>query len=216
MDLIKKYFTELSNLNLQKLELFCNLILEWNAKINLISRKDADNIVQNHLLPSLAIVKILKLEGSLKILDVGTGGGFPGLPLAICYPDIPFVLLDSIGKKLSVIQNIAKHLDLHNVTTIQTRIESHKNTYDFVLGRAVTALPRFIPWVRKNIQAGKKANLENGILYLKGGDISEEINALGIPPTDIYALNTLYDNKYCLDKHLIYFKKSALKKTKTP
>lgn len=210
LEIISQYFPFLEKKQLIKLERFMELSLEWNQKINLISRKDTEYIVEKHLLPSLSMAKICTFSNNSKVLDVGTGGGFPGIPLAICFPEVNFLLVDSIAKKVNVVESIAKELNLQNVRTRQIRAEELTEQFDFVIGRAVTALPKFVGWIKRRIRHGKKSSLPNGILYLKGGDISEEIKELGIKPTTVFDLSEYFDGKYCQDKCVIYFDKKVL------
>jgi len=175
MDIIQKYFPKLTTEQLELYERLQPLYAEWNAKINVISRKDFSEFYERHVLHSLGIAKLVRFMPKTRILDVGTGGGFPGIPLAIFFPEVHFHLVDSIGKKIKVVTNVAKELNLSNVTAEQIRAEQITGKYDFVVSRAVTRLPEFVPWIRKNI-AGKNSNaLPNGILYLKGGDLTEEL-----------------------------------------
>ncbi len=211
-NLMTQYFDFLDADQFLKLKEFSKVLKEWNQKINLISRADIDRLFEHHLLPSLAIAKICKFAAGSKILDVGTGGGFPGIPLAICFPQADFLLIDSIGKKINVVKSIAEDLKLENVRTMQIRAEELQDQFDFILGRAVTALPRFIDWVKSKIRSGSKSSLPNGILYLKGGDFSQELEMLKIVPSNIYRLSSLFDDKYCQDKCLIYFDKNSLMK----
>ena len=148
---------------------------DWNEKINVISRKDIGSLYEKHILHSLAIAKIITFRPGTKILDVGTGGGFPGIPLAVLFPATHFVLIDSIGKKIKVVQAVADELGLKNVTAIHTRVEEVKSEFDFVISRAVTAFPVFVGLVKKNISRKQLNSLPNGIIYLKGGDFEEEI-----------------------------------------
>lgn len=173
--IITKYFP---HLNEKQIELFTKLqplYAEWNAKINVISRKDFSEFYERHVLHSLAIAKLIRFTPGTKILDVGTGGGFPGIPLAIFFPEVHFHLVDSIGKKIKVVQEVIKTIDLKNATAEQIRAEQLTDKYDFAVSRAVTRLPEFVPWVRKNISQKQKNAIPNGIIYLKGGNIDEEI-----------------------------------------
>lgn len=186
-----------------QLQLFINTICEWNLKVNLISRKDIHAIVANHLAPSLAIGSIIPFTPGSRILDVGTGGGFPGLPLAICFPKVHFTLIDSVGKKLKVLQSIIEVLELKNVTLVNMRVEDFKPKFDFVIGRAVTNLTQFWQWTAKNIAYGGNHSVANGILYLKGGEFELELQAL--PATyKLYVLDTIFKDLYTSDKYLIH------------
>ncbi len=175
MELIKKYFPGITYEQSKRFEQLESLYNEWNAKINVISRKDIDSLYEKHVLHSLSIAKFINFTSGTKILDVGTGGGFPGIPLAIFFPEADFHLVDSIGKKIKVVNEVAASLKLTNVTTEQTRAENLKGHYDFVVSRAVTKLPEFVPWIQKNISDKQKNALPNGVLYLKGGNIDSEI-----------------------------------------
>ena len=177
MEIILKYFPGLNSRQIELLEQLQPLYAEWNAQINVISRKDFSEFYERHVLHSLGIAKFIKFVDGTKILDVGTGGGFPGIPLAILFPKVQFHLVDSIGKKIKVVNEVANSLGLKNVTAEQIRAEQLKEKYDFVVSRAVTRLPEFVQWVRKNISHKQKNALPNGILYLKGGDLTEEINS---------------------------------------
>ncbi len=174
MEIILKYFPNLNDHQKQLFSQLEPLYLDWNAKINVISRKDMEAFYERHVLHSLGIAKLTKFVPGTKVLDVGTGGGFPGIPLAILFPEVSFHLVDSIGKKIKVVQNVADELKLRNVSAEQIRAEQLTDKYDFVVSRAVTRLPEFIPWVQKNISKKQKNALPNGILYLKGGDLAEE------------------------------------------
>lgn len=167
MDIIHKYFPELTKEQVIQFEALKKLYLYWNERINVISRKDIDNIYLRHVLHSLAIGKSFNFLSHQKILDVGTGGGFPGIPLAILFPESNFMLIDSIGKKIKVVTEISNELGLKNVKAQQLRVEKHKEKYNFVISRAVTDLAKFTAWVSKNIASGKNNNIANGILYLK-------------------------------------------------
>lgn len=175
MKIIQKYFP---NLNETQLELFKQLeplYAEWNSQINVISRKDFHTFYERHVLHSLGIAKYLSFKSGSKVLDVGTGGGFPGIPLAILFPEVQFHLVDSIGKKIKVVNEVSNSLGLQNVLAEQVRAEQLRDKYDFVVSRAVTRLPEFVNWIRKNISEKQKNAIPNGVLYLKGGDLKEEL-----------------------------------------
>lgn len=175
MDILLKYFSGLSDQQITLFRQLEPLYAEWNAQINVISRKDFSEFYERHVLHSLGIAKLIRFNKGTKILDVGTGGGFPGIPLAIMFPEVQFHLVDSIGKKIKVVQNVADALGLKNVTAEQIRAEQLTDKYDFVVSRAVTRLPEFVPWVQKNISKKQMNALPNGIIYLKGGDLTEEL-----------------------------------------
>ena len=175
MNIITKYFPRLNEKQITLFEKLQPLYAEWNAQINVISRKDFSAFYEHHVLHSLAIAKLISFSSGTKILDVGTGGGFPGIPLAILFPDVQFHLVDSIGKKIKVVNGVIESLSLKNTTAQQIRAEELTDKYDFVVSRAVTRLPEFVPWVRKNISKKQINAMPNGIIYLKGGDLEEEI-----------------------------------------
>jgi 16S rRNA (guanine527-N7)-methyltransferase len=178
MDIIKKYFPKLTEEQYKQFEMLDALYKEWNDQINVISRKDMDHFYEHHVLHSLAIAKIISFKDGTEILDVGTGGGFPGIPLAILFPNCRFHLVDSVGKKIKVVQAVIDGLGLKNVTASHERVENVKKQYDFVVSRAVTKMPLFISWVRKRIKKKHQNGLPNGILYLKGGDLREEMEPI--------------------------------------
>ena len=205
---LKGWFPGISDPQWDKLQEYTALLREWNAKINLVSRKDMDRLETKHLAHCLTITKFLRLMPRTRLLDVGTGGGLPGIPMAICYPQAKFTLMDSIAKKTMVVEDIAKRLNLENVEVRRGRVEElpKKKTYDFVLGRAVTALPVFFGWVRDKVAKGSKNSPANGILYLKGGDYTEELNSSGLTPAKIWNLDELLPEAELGDKYLIHFK----------
>ena len=178
------------------------LYAEWNAQINVISRKDMDNFVVHHLLHSLAIAKVQPFKPMCDILDVGTGGGFPGIPLAILFPQTNFHLVDSIGKKIKVVQAVADALELANVRAEQTRAEQVRGEYDFVVSRAVTDLRQFVPWVRGRISRSNYHDLRNGILYLKGGDLGEELQPF--KKAKVYNISDYFDDPFFESKKVVY------------
>lgn len=175
MDIILKYFPELTEKQKSQFASLKELYAEWNSKINVISRKDIDQLYERHILHSLAIAKVISFKDKSEILDIGTGGGFPGIPLAILFPECNFHLVDSIAKKIKVVNEVASSLKLTNINAQQQRAEKIKSQYDFVVSRAVTAFPLFYNWVRTKIKKNSKNDLKNGILYLKGGDLREEL-----------------------------------------
>lgn len=175
MDKLLQIFPNLTAEQLKQFELLQGLYSEWNAKINLISRKDMDSFFERHVLHSLGIACVMKFKEGAKVLDVGTGGGFPGIPLAILFPETDFYLIDSIGKKIKVVQEISSQLGLKNVTSSHMRAKDFTTKVDFVVSRAVTKMETFVPWIKKNIRSTHKHDFKNGILYLKGGDLSEEL-----------------------------------------
>jgi len=174
-EFVLKNFSNLSVDQIKKISALENLYSEWNAKINVISRKDMDNFYSHHVLHSMLIAKVISFVPSTKIMDLGTGGGFPGIPLAILFPETEFLLVDSINKKLIVAQSIADEIGLNNVQTVHARVEDITDSFDFVVSRAVTKLDVAWSWVQKNISKINKNEITNGLLYLKGGDISAEM-----------------------------------------
>jgi len=174
MEIIHRYFPELSELQKRQFAALYNLYSEWNTKINVISRKDIENLYERHVLHSLGIEKIVHFKSSSTVLDVGTGGGFPGIPLAILFPETSFLLIDSTGKKIKVVQAIIDSIGLTNVKTKHCRIEDEKATFDFIVSRAVMPLPDLVKLVRKNIRKEQKNAIPNGLICLKGGELHKE------------------------------------------
>ena len=177
MDLILKYFPELNATQRQQLEAMHAAYELWNSRINVISRKDMDKFYEHHVLHSLAIARVIRFTAGSRVLDVGTGGGFPGIPLAIMFPDSEFVLVDSIGKKIKVVEEVCRTLEIKNVKAYQARAETVTDKFDFIVSRAVTAFPEFYGWVKNKFSKPQRNALSNGILYLKGGDLQEEFGS---------------------------------------
>ena len=207
MDRIIKYFPELTSLQQKQLSELDPLYREWNSRINVISRKDIDNIFLHHVLHSLAIAKVISFAKNTRILDVGTGGGFPGIPLAILFPLCNFTLVDSIGKKVTVANEVATSLGLTNVKTIKARAEELEGEFDFVVTRAVAPLPTIHNWVRKLILPGGLNQLPNGIIALKGGDLKEELD----PFRNIFQkweIENLFKEEYFREKSILFIPRS--------
>ena len=201
--LINKYFTGLSETQESRFARLGPLYIEWNEKINVISRKDIGSLYEKHVLHSLAIAKVIRFTPGTKILDVGTGGGFPGIPLAILFPEVKFHLVDSIGKKIKVVGAVTESLGLQNVVAQQIRAELLIDKYDFIVSRAVTSLPEFVKWIRKNISPIPKNALPNGVLYLKGGDLTSELKPFG-KRTVVYNLSEFFTEEFFETKKLTY------------
>ncbi|WP_152285769.1 16S rRNA (guanine(527)-N(7))-methyltransferase RsmG [Flavicella marina] len=202
MKIIKKYFPELTDLQVSQFEKLEELYKEWNAKINVISRKDIDELYLRHVLHSLGIAKVQKFVPGSKVLDVGTGGGFPGVPLAILFPETEFQLVDSIGKKIKVVQGVVDALGLQNVKADHMRAEKVKGEFDFIVSRAVTAMPDFVKWVRKKVAKKQQHDLRNGILYLKGGDLAEELALF--TSAKLYDLPTYFEEDFFETKKVVH------------
>ena len=205
MDIVEKYFTGLSDKHVEQFRQLEGLYREWNEKINVISRKDIDALSVHYVLHSLAIAKVISFKGGTKVLDVGTGGGFPGIPLAIMFPEVDFFLVDSIGKKIKVVEGVAGALGLKNVTARQVRVETMKEKFDFIVSRAVTAFPAFVSLTRNRIRESSFNDLANGILYLKGGDFEEEIKDFR-NRVSIYNIPDFFEEEFFETKKLIYMK----------
>jgi len=206
MNIISKYFPNLTPQQVVQLAQLHELYRYWNERINLISRKDIDHLYERHVLHSLAIAKAVTFAGGANIVDVGTGGGFPGIPLAVMFPQCSFTLVDSIGKKVMVVGEVAKALALHNVATLQARAEALPQRFDFAVSRAVTNLPTFIGWVWSKLVGGGSSSLANGILYLKGGDLDEELRPVK-QPLRVIPLSDFFSEEFFETKKVVYVKK---------
>ena len=202
MELILKYFPNLSDVQQQQFAELYDLYCEWNAKINVVSRKDIDELYLRHILHSLGIAKVLEFKNYTKILDVGTGGGFPGIPLAILYPNCSFHLVDSINKKITVVKAVSEAIGLQNVTATHSRVEAIDETFDFVVSRAVTSMPSFVKWVKGKVKKKSVHDLKNGILYLKGGDLKEELEIF--EKATIYNLSDYFEEDFFDTKKVVH------------
>jgi len=202
MELILKYFPNLNENQIDKFEKLQSLYQDWNVKINVVSRKDIDELYLRHVLHSLGIAKVIQFKKGTKILDVGTGGGFPGIPLAILFSDSDFHLVDSIAKKLKVVDEVVEGLGLTNIETTYSRVEDINGTYDFIVSRAVAAMPTFVHWVKGKITKKNNNKLKNGILYLKGGDLKEELR--NYRTATIYDLSDYYTEDFFTTKKLVH------------
>lgn len=202
MNIVKKYFI-LDSQQERQYAALGEIYYSWNEKINVISRKDIGNLYERHILHSLVIAKVIQFKNGTKVLDAGTGGGFPGIPLAIIFPKADFFLVDSIGKKITVVKAVAEKIVLNNVHAIRSRIENVNGVFDFVVSRAVTELPEFYTWVKNKITKSGFNDLPNGIMYLKGGDFSDELKNIG-KNYKIYKLDDYFEEEYFRTKKLIH------------
>ncbi|WNM19226.1 16S rRNA (guanine(527)-N(7))-methyltransferase RsmG [Flavobacterium capsici] len=202
MDEILKQFPYLTENQIQQFEKLESLYHDWNAKINVISRKDIDELYTKHVLHSLAIAKIQSFEEGSSVLDVGTGGGFPGIPLAILFPETNFYLIDVIAKKIKVVQAVIDALELKNVKAEQMRAENVKEEFDFIVSRAVTNMPDFVSWIKNKIKKHSNHKLKNGILYLKGGDLTEELAAF--PNAVQYNISDFFKDEFFETKKVVH------------
>ena len=202
MDLILKYFPDLTETQIQQFEALEGLYKDWNAKINVISRKDIDDLYLKHVLHSLAIAKVIQFKDQSSILDVGTGGGFPGVPLAILFPNCQFHLVDSINKKLKVVNAVCEALELTNIKTTHSRVEVIDGTFDFIVSRAVTAMPEFTKWIKGKVAKRQQNAIKNGILYLKGGDLTEELKQY--KNVKAFLLSDYFEEAFFDTKKVIY------------
>jgi len=202
LELIQKYFPNLTEEQISQFAALQELYKDWNLKINVVSRKDIEELYLRHVLHSMGIAKIVEFKPDARILDVGTGGGFPGIPLAILFPETHFHLVDSIGKKIKVVNEVVEGLQLKNVTTTNARVEEIKGNYDFIVSRAVAAMPTFVHWVKGKIAKTSRHELKNGILYLKGGDLNEELQ--DYKSAKIYNLSEYFSEEFYETKKLVH------------
>ncbi len=198
------------------LEAWAGLLREWNGKINLISRKDIDQLEERHLAHCLAVTRHLRLMPRARVLDVGTGGGLPGLPMAICYPHAHFTLVDSVGKKVRAVEDMVRRLNLKNVATHHARAESLRREFDFVTGRAVKNLPEFLAWIRGNVRHGQRNSLVNGVLYWKGGALEPDLREAGLQPRHRFDLGNELGDPYFRDKYILHFDARDLPRLRGP
>ena len=201
MHVIHKYFPDLTEKQIEQFTDLQELYEHWNAQINVISRKNIDALYTNHILHSLAIAKVIQFEKGTKILDIGTGGGFPGIPLAILFPEVDFLLVDSIGKKIKVVNEVSSAIGLTNVIALHERAENIKDTFDFVVSRAVTNMTDFKKWVKGKFNNTHNNTLNNGILYLKGGDLSKELRGISHSK---YEIADFFEEEFFETKKVIY------------
>ena len=204
VELIKKYFPEISEKQEEQFRQLEDLYKEWNEKINVISRKDTDSLYEKHILHSLGIAKIMEFAPKTKVLDIGTGGGFPGIPLAILFPETQFTLIDSIGKKITVVNAVSEEIGLQNLKAIHGRAEKLKEKFHFVVSRAVTQMPEFLRWLKGKFEKEQFNPKHNGVLYLKGGDLGEELAGL---KCEIFQLKNYFDTEFFDTKKVVYLSK---------
>ncbi len=203
IDLILKYFPELTDRQQEQFTALYSVYGEWNAKINVVSRKDFDQLYLRHVLHSLAIAKVCRFDAGARVLDVGCGGGFPSVPLAILFPEVRFVAVDSIGKKITVVRGVAEALGIENIEPRNCRVEQIPERFDYVVSRAVTDMSTFVGWVWSKLERGQHGTLPNGILYLKGGDLAEEL-ALSGKRWDLHAISNYFDEEFFETKQVVY------------
>ncbi|WP_348703673.1 16S rRNA (guanine(527)-N(7))-methyltransferase RsmG [Tenacibaculum sp. 190524A02b] len=202
MEIINKYFGELTEQQLEQFSKLQELYKDWNLKINVVSRKDIDELYLRHVLHSLGIAKVMEFKAGAQVMDVGTGGGFPGIPLAILFPETNFHLVDSIGKKIKVVNEVVAGLGIENVKTTHGRVEEVKETYDFIVSRAVAQMETFHRWVKNKVHKKQNHELKNGILYLKGGDLTEEL--ANFPKATIYDLPNYFEEDFFETKKVVH------------
>ena len=204
--IIEKYFPTLTEHQKEQLRALYDLYADWNAKINVVSRKDFEQLYLRHVLHSLAIAKVCQFEAGAKVLDVGCGGGFPSVPLAIMFPEVQFISADSIGKKITVVKGVCEGAGITNIDARHTRVEQIPEKFDYVISRAVTEMPQFVKWIWSKIERGQKGTLPNGILYLKGGDLTEELSATRMKWTE-YQIADFFEEEFFETKKVVYTSK---------
>ena len=203
ISIIEKYFPTLTERQKEQYRALYDLYADWNAKINVVSRKDFDQLYLRHVLHSLAIAKVCQFEAGARVLDVGCGGGFPSVPLAIMFPEVKFVSADSIGKKITVVKGVCEGAGITNIDARNVRVEQIPEKFDYVVSRAVTEMPQFVKWIWTKIERGKKGSLPNGILYLKGGDLSEELAATKMKWTE-FQIAGFFEEEFFETKKVVY------------
>lgn len=202
-ELIKRYFPEITEQQEAQFEALSALYEEWNTRINVVSRKDMEHLYTRHILHSLAIAKVCQFEAGAKVIDIGCGGGFPSVPLAILFPEVEFVGVDSIGKKIRVVEGVRDGAKIENLRALNCRAESVGEKFDYVVSRAVTEMARFMPWAWPLLRKGERGTLPNGVLYLKGGELAEELAATR-RRWDIYDIRTMFDDEFFETKKVVY------------
>ena len=207
VELIQKYFPNLTEKQIEQFITLDELYKEWNEKINVISRKDMDSLYEKHILHSMGIAKVMAFSDRTKVLDIGTGGGFPGIPLAILFPEVHFTLVDSIGKKITVVKEVSEGIGLKNITAIHSRAEDIKGQFHFVVSRAVTQMPVFLRWLRGKFDKEQFNPKHNGVLYLKGGDLAEELAGL---KSEIFNLKDYFEGEFFETKKVVYLSKGNI------
>lgn len=203
ISLITKYFPDLSDHQKEQFTALYDLYAEWNAKINVVSRKDFDQLYLRHILHSLAIAKVCQFKAGARVLDVGCGGGFPSVPLAIMFPEVKFISADSIGKKITVVKGVCEGAGIKNIDARNIRVEQISEKFDYVVSRAVTEMPAFVKWIWSKIEKGQKGTLPNGILYLKGGDLTEELAATRMKWME-YNISDFFEEEFFETKKVVY------------
>ena len=202
-ELILRYFPDITPRQQEQFAKLGELYTEWNARINVVSRKDMEHLYTRHILHSLAIAKVCQFKPGAKVVDIGCGGGFPSVPLAILFPDVEFVGVDSIGKKIKVVEGVAQGAEIKNLRAVNSRAEQLGEKFDYVVSRAVTEMSKFMPWAWALLRKGEAGTLKNGILYLKGGDLAEEL-ALTRRRWDVHDIGAMFDDEFFETKRVVY------------